>query len=217
MVLFDAVGTAKLRYFGPFDLIPRKILYVLMLLAPLGFLPLIYWKYGIIAAPSMGVNLLANDARLFSSNHHYEDLVSVLLLISCLMIFVHEKPFQSACFKNLKPFWKKSLLLGYAAVILVMLAKVSSPFRELWKSFPTSHQIKIKGEIDEFSENHPKSSVLVQTGLEHTFIEPQSTIFSFLPIVPIPRLPMENPTSFCWREGSITILFPLRKWNNASA
>ena len=61
-VFFDSLLLLKLILFSLMDF--GKIIYLAKLLIPFAFLPIIYWKYGILAGPAIGVNLLATDKNL---------------------------------------------------------------------------------------------------------------------------------------------------------
>jgi len=71
---------------GPFQDIPGKLIYLFKILIPLGFLPLIFWRFGIIAGPAIGVNLLSSNPKMYSASYHYDDIPSTLLMVAVVLI-----------------------------------------------------------------------------------------------------------------------------------
>ena len=57
-----------------------KFKYILDLFIPLGFLPILVWRRGLIALPAIMQNLLVNSQPMYSSQYHYDDLIAPLLL-----------------------------------------------------------------------------------------------------------------------------------------
>ena len=74
---------------GPFQDIPEKIVYLIKILIPFGFIPLIFWRFGIIAGPAIGVNLLSGAGRpqMYSTSYHYDDISSTLFKIAMILSF----------------------------------------------------------------------------------------------------------------------------------
>ena len=52
---------------------------------PLMFLPLIFWKNGIMAMPAIGINLISGVPQMYSSHYHYDDVTSTLLILSAII------------------------------------------------------------------------------------------------------------------------------------
>jgi len=78
--LFDKIDRVNL-----FVDIPGKAYYLFKLLLPLGFIPLIFWKNGIMAAPAIGINLISGYAKMYSSHYHYDDVAAPLLFIAVIV------------------------------------------------------------------------------------------------------------------------------------
>ena len=66
--------------------LPGKAAYNWKLLFPLAFLPLLYFRIGIMAGPAIGVNLIASKEAMRSTSYHYDDVSGVLLLLAVLVI-----------------------------------------------------------------------------------------------------------------------------------
>ena len=71
---------------GPFQDILGKLIYLFKILIPLGFLPIIFWRFGIIAGPAIGVNLLSSGPKMYSTSYHYDDIPSTLLMVAMVLI-----------------------------------------------------------------------------------------------------------------------------------
>ena len=151
---------------GPFQDIPEKLIYLFKILIPLGFLPLIFWRLGIMAGPAIGINLLSSDLRpsMYSTSYHYDDISATLLMVAMILIMSSgRRKFE---------FWQESkarnwLLAGWIVCVLGLLP--SSPMRELYAAIPNQSHWDIRKELiefDQFSKGHP---IAVQTSLGPQF------------------------------------------------
>ena len=149
---------------GPFQDIPGKLIYLFKILIPLGFLPLIFWRFGIIAGPAIGVNLLSSGHKMYSTGYHYDDLSSTLLMIAMILI-------MSANFDKFKIWQKRSSgqwrILVWLVCVLTLLP--SSPMRELYASIPDKQHRVIRNELIEFDQFSKGESIAVQTSLGPQF------------------------------------------------
>ncbi len=145
---------------GPFQDIPGKLIYLFKILIPLGFLPLIFWRFGIIACPAIGVNLLSSGPKMYSTSYHYDDIPSTLLMVAMVLIV------SSGSF-NLR-FWEEKkagqwLLAGWIVCVLILLP--SSPMRKLYASIPDKLHRVIQKELIEFDQFSKGEPIAVQTSL----------------------------------------------------
>jgi uncharacterized membrane protein len=145
---------------GPFQDIPGKLIYLFKILIPLGFLPLIFWRFGIIAGPAIGVNLLSSGPKMYSTSYHYDDIPSTLLMVAMVLIV------SSGSF-NLR-FWEEKkagqwLLAGWIVCVLILLP--SSPMRKLYASIPDKLHRVIQKELIEFDQFSKGEPIAVQTSL----------------------------------------------------
>ena len=76
---------------APFQDFYGKSLYLFKLFWPLGFLPLSFWRFGILAAPAIGVNLISGRSGMYSSEFHYDDVSSTMLLMACTLILIEKR------------------------------------------------------------------------------------------------------------------------------
>jgi len=148
---------------GPFQDIPEKIIYLLKILIPFGFLPLIFWRFGIIAGPAIGVNLLsgADRPQMYSTSYHYDDISSTLLIIAMILSFSSLSINKIEILKQSKIFWWASLVWMSFLISLIP----SSPLRELYLAIPNKHHLEIRRELFEFDKFSKNDSIAVQTSL----------------------------------------------------
>ena len=158
--------TGNIENISLFRDVMGKLIYLGKLLIPFAFLPLIYWKYGIIAGPAIGVNLLATDKNLYSTSFHYDDLTAPLLFIStilCLHRFITsdfiQKYGKKRLFHGLALFW-----LGFVFVLLP-----ASPMRILWGSIPSSTDRQILSELKKFDNISEGKRIAVQSSIGPLF------------------------------------------------
>ena len=147
---------------GPFEAIPEKLLYLFKILIPFGFLPLIFWRSGIMAAPAIGVNLLSSSARpgMYSTSYHYDDLSAPLLMIA--MILIISANMDKLMFWQ----WRKSgqwLIVVWMICVFSLLP--SSPMRELYAAIPNQSHWDIRKELIEFDQFSEGKPIAVQTSL----------------------------------------------------
>ena len=76
----------------PFADLHLKAIYFFSLLVPLVFIPLIYWKNGIMAGPAIGVNLISGYQTMYTSHYHYDDVPSTMLFIALILSLSSLKP-----------------------------------------------------------------------------------------------------------------------------
>jgi len=143
-----------------------KLIYLAKLLIPFAFLPIIYWKYGIIAGPAIGVNLLATGKNLYSTSFHYDDLTAPLLFISVILC-LH----RIIASGYIKKYGKKRLFHGLALfwIGFVFALLPASPMRILWKSIPSSTDWQILSELKKFENISEGKRIAVQSSIGPLF------------------------------------------------
>ncbi len=148
---------------GPFQNIPEKIIYLLKILIPFGFLPIIFWRFGIIAGPAIGVNLLSGEGRpqMYSTNYHYDDISSTLLMIAMILSFSSLSIIKIELLKQRKLFWWISIVWLSSLIILMP----SSPLRLLYAAIPNQSHLEIRQELIKFDKLSKEDFIAVQTSL----------------------------------------------------
>ena len=152
---YQAFGNTQI---APFQDLPGKAYYLIKLLWPLGFLPLVFWRYGILALPAIGVNLLSGRPGMYSTGFHYDDISSTLLLMSCALILI-EKRIIIADWLGRK--WLKGVFIIWIVGVLAQLP--ASPSRKLRYAVPNSSHLNLLEEIWSFDKSHPNDSLAVQS------------------------------------------------------
>ncbi|MEK9669047.1 MAG: DUF2079 domain-containing protein [Deltaproteobacteria bacterium] len=142
--------------------LPGKFIYSWKLLLPLAFLPLLYFRIGIMAGPAVGVNLIAAKETMRSTSYHYDDVSGVLLLLTVLVILSTQD--WQKYWKLLKSRTQQALLLAW--IIGTFLLMPSSVGQELKSAWPTSKHFEIHQELSEVKKQYPlNEGVAVQSSL----------------------------------------------------
>ena len=142
--------------------ISGKITYSWKLLFPLAFLPLLYFRIGIIAGPAIGVNLIAAREAMRSNSYHYDDVAGTLLLLAILVILSTQ---------DWQKYWKfitnrAQQILLLAWLIGTSLLMPSSIGQELKSAWPTAKHFEIHQELSEVKKQYPlDEGVAVQSSL----------------------------------------------------
>jgi uncharacterized membrane protein len=142
----------------PFQDIYGKSLYLFNLLWPLGFLPLIFWRYGILATPAIGVNLLSPRPEMYSSWFHHDDVSSTLLLMSCTLIMIERRTILADW---LGKRWLKGVFIIWIVGLLTQLP--ASPARKLRYALPKSPHLNLLEDIWAFDKKWPEASLAVHS------------------------------------------------------
>ena len=82
MPAFQEHGWSHYDRLGAFLHWDLKLQYLIFLLLPLGFLPLLAWRSALAALPLIALNLSVAYISQFSMKYHYDDFSSVFLLVS---------------------------------------------------------------------------------------------------------------------------------------
>ncbi len=147
----------KLSRFGIFDDWGLKLEYIKDLFLPLGFLPIIFWRRGIIALPAIMQNLVVNSQPMYSSQFHYDDIIAPLLFtILPEIIICHIIPLLNRFSLN------KTILLSLSLFLLLSCYVKSSPLETVWKNPITDEQKEIKKELKYLTKNFPKKLIYFQ-------------------------------------------------------
>tara|TARA_Y100001968_G_C19400050_1_gene740519 strand:- start:64 stop:1062 length:999 start_codon:yes stop_codon:yes gene_type:complete len=148
---------SKLTRFGVFDDPGLKFKYIFDLFLPLGFLPIIFWRSGIIVFPAIMQNLIVNSQPMYSSEYHYDDLIAPLLfsilpgIIICYLIPLLNR-------YNLN----KTILLSLSVFLLLTFYAKESPLQKVWSMPITEVHKGIKKELVLLTENYPNQTLYFQ-------------------------------------------------------
>ena len=154
---YQAFGNTQI---APFQDIPGKAIYLVKLLWPLGFLPLLFWRYGILAVPAIGVNLLSGRPGMYSTVFHYDDISSTMLLMSCMLILIERRTILADW---LGKKWLKRVFIIWIFGFLTQLP--ASPTRKLIYALPKSRHLNLLEDIWNFENKWQNSSLAVQSAI----------------------------------------------------
>jgi len=138
----------------PWKDLDLKAKYGLALLLPFAFLPLIYWRYGIMAGPAVGINLISSSATMYSSHYHYDDVASCLLFIATILA-LRDLPLKRMWHQYGRRRWVQAVLVVGFLFLLGLLPK--SNLRFIRESLPKANHFATIREIKKFDQVIPKS------------------------------------------------------------
>ena len=160
-------GYNDVNLIAPFKDIGEKIFYFLIyLLSPLMFLPLIFWKNGIMAMPAIGINLISGVSQMYSSHYHYDDVASTLLIISTIISL------KNLNIKFLFEKLKKYKIFQYGTILWLSLFLYYLPYsnlRFIKKVIPTSVHFELINEINNVNKITKNKHIAVQDVLGSHF------------------------------------------------
>ena len=154
----QAWTTPKLDFFGD---VSGKSIYLFKLLLPLGFLPLIYFRIGILAYPAIAINLVGREV-MRSSSYHYDDVSSSLLLVAIIIILST---------RDWQQYWqyipnRMQQLIMLTWIIGILLLLPSSIGQEVKSAWPTSKHFEVHQELNEVKAKYFfEEGVAVQNSL----------------------------------------------------
>ncbi len=128
---------------------------------------LIFWRFGIIAGPAIGVNLHSGASRagMYSTIYHYDDIPSTLLMIAMILSFSSLSIHKFELLKDRKIV--RYLFVVWLAGFISLLP--SSPLREFYAAIPNQTHWEIRKELIEFDKFSKDESIAVQTSLGPQF------------------------------------------------
>lgn len=146
----------------PFALLGEKALYLVLLVLPLAFLPLFAWRAAMAALPLIAVNLAVGYGAQLELKYHYNDLISVFLLVAAMHGMNHvftgsRKPILL----NARPHHA----LALALVLALALNKGRTPITDLIKHWPTAEHWALHQELAPYRKAPPDQAILAQSGL----------------------------------------------------
>ena len=160
-------GYNDVNLIAPFKDIGEKIFYFLIyLLSPLMFLPLIFWKNGIMAMPAIGINLISGVPQMYSSHYHYDDVASTLLIISTIISLKNLN--INFLFEKIK----KYKIFQYGTILWLSLFLYYLPYsnlRFIKKVIPTSMHFELINEINNVNKITKNKHIAVQDVLGSHF------------------------------------------------
>lgn len=137
-----------------------KLRYVVFLLIPLCGLPLLSWRNGIVALPSILLNLSTGYAPQYSSRFQYDDVIAPLLIAACIPA-LEQMRCATARWRTPRRVMVAVLALYPAAVWQLD----RSPLRVLWDRPPTAVHARLARQLTRLAADYPGTWMYVQSHL----------------------------------------------------
>lgn len=155
--------------FGPFALLDDKAVYLLKLLAPLGLLPLFAWRPLLAACPLIAVNLAVNYAGQLSFKFHYNDLISVFLLVAAMHGLNWLREFGRS-WQQSRPDANLALPKPIHVMVMVMFCalafnKGQNPITDMYENWPTADDWRLHAELAPYRREPVTQGIVAQSGL----------------------------------------------------
>lgn len=83
--LSGGIPTHHLGKFGPFELIPQKIIFIFLILLSVGFLPFLNFKTLLFLFPAFGISLVSKVHSMVTINYHYHDLPITIVFMAVII------------------------------------------------------------------------------------------------------------------------------------
>lgn len=147
---------------APFALLDKKALYLLLLFLPLAFLPLLAWRAAAAALPLIAVNLAVGYESQLKLKYHYNDLISVFLLVAAMHGFNRLPALPAARFPKLG---RPSVVLGTAVLLALVVNKGRNPTTEIVKYWPRSEDWELHRALAPYRRAPADQAILAQSGL----------------------------------------------------
>jgi uncharacterized membrane protein len=133
---------------GPFAEWQSKSRYLLRLVKGLAFLPLASWRSLMCAVPLVALNLSVAYGSQFSSKYHYDDFVSVFLLVAAMHGAVVVLRVVGSVFKG----WRAITAYGVMALVAVVLTRSEtfSAISYLYWAWPDDRERQLHQELAQY-------------------------------------------------------------------
>jgi uncharacterized membrane protein len=148
--------------FEPLALLDKKLLYLLLLVLPLAFLPLFAWRAATAALPLIAVNLAVGYEAQLELKYHYNDLASVFLLVAAMQGL---NQLFAGPGRSVLPNAKPAHALALAIVLALAINKGRNPITDLVKHWPTADHWALHQELAPYRKSPPDQAILAQSGL----------------------------------------------------
>ncbi|MFC1799048.1 DUF2079 domain-containing protein [Thermodesulfobacteriota bacterium] len=177
---------------GPLADLPQKGLYFAELLFPFLFLPLIFWKFGIISFPAISINLIAKRPQQYSFMYHYDDIIAALLVISFLLSI--EKLTKK---KNVLNNLHRKFIFVLAILVALMIDIKPSPIRSFWEYRPKKVHFELMRDLDRLEHFSDDRLLYLQSLLVPHMNRYKQTV---LPLY------IDDYAGFPYKQGSLIVL-----------
>ena len=148
---------------APFAEWTRKSHYLFMLVKGLAFLPLAGWRGLLCAAPLLALNLSVKFAPQFSSNFHYDDFISVFLLVSAM----HGTVILFRGVDNVFKSWRAVVAFAVVALVAIILVdpEASDALSYVQNTWPGANERQLRRELSVYSRLPGNVGIAAQQSL----------------------------------------------------
>ena len=138
--------------FGPFALIPAKVLLIVQTLLSVGLLPILAPRTLLWVLPAFGIALISRDPQMVGIGFHYQDVPLALVFVSALY-GLHNLEHSEG-----PRFFRDVKIRGRFVVVMIaalIMTNTWYPFRSIKKHLPTSQSLHVVGELRDVAGRLP--------------------------------------------------------------
>ncbi|NJO38625.1 MAG: DUF2079 domain-containing protein [Rhizobiales bacterium] len=147
------------RRFQPLALLGEKALYLVLLLLPLAFLPLLAWRAAAAALPLIAVNLASGHEGQLELKYHYNDLISIFLVVAAM------HGFNLLPALRLPAIARPAAVLATAILLALVVNKGRSPVTDTVRYWPKAEDWALHRALAPYREAPADQAILAQSGL----------------------------------------------------
>ena len=146
----------------PLALPGKKLLYLFLLLLPLGFLPLLAWRAALAALPLIAVNLAVGYEGQLEFKYHYNDLISIFLVVAAMHGL---NRLRTAPKTDLAPAMRTGSIMAALVLLALVFNKGRSPITDMVKHWPSADHWRLHQELAPYRQAPSDQAMVAQSGL----------------------------------------------------
>ena len=154
----------------PLALLGDKAVYLVLLVLPLGFLPLLAWRAAAAALPLIAVNLASGYGGQLELKYHYNDLISIFLLVAALhgfnRLMTWREPqlaIATAALRFRLP--KAAHMIAIVILLALVLNKGRNPITDIVRHWPSSDDLRLHQALVPYRKAPADQAIIAQSGL----------------------------------------------------
>ena len=162
MPAFQEGSWALAGRLDPLALPGKKLLYLFLLLLPLGFLPLLAWRAALAALPLIAVNLAVGYEGQLEFKYHYNDLISIFLVVAAMHGLNRLRTLSLA---GLAPTMRTGSIMATLVLLALVFNKGRSPITDMVKHWPSGDHWRLHQELAPYRQAPSDQAMVAQSGL----------------------------------------------------
>jgi uncharacterized membrane protein len=143
-LLSDGASNQHLDRFGPFELGGAKALFLLRLLASVGFIPLLAPRSLLVFLPACGLTLVSGMANMPTLRYHYHDVPTAVLFVTVILGLARYEE-GTSWLGRWSPGWRSVAVSLFIA--LLVLGNHRYPSAEVWQKWPSEADLEAISEL----------------------------------------------------------------------